>query len=598
MTTTIRRRAVIGLAALIAAAAALFAAVSSHSTTVASGASLKAAQDGSGQILTGGKRGGTLKVYASSDFEHLDPGSAYYVEDYAVIYATQMPLFEYAPNNATTAAPMLASGPAVISDGGKTVTVHIKSGVRFSPPVNRAVTSADVKYAIERGANPNVGNAYFAPYFGDLVGAAHATGGPISGIVTPNPTTIVFHMTQTTADVLIAALSLPLSSPVPKEFAAPLDKQQPTQYGVSKEVATGPYMLKADKTGKFLGIGYNPGKNATLVRNPNWSSKNGPQPAYLNQINISIGGAGPVIGRQVLTGSNSVQQDTPDSSIDELAYTKYYKQLYAVPGSGTHYVSLNNAKGPFANVNVRRAVYAVLDRSAMLRARGGQVVGDVGTHFITPGAQGFPQAGGLAGPKYPWNEHPSGDLALAETYMKKAGYPSGKYTGSAVIKVVDSNNGDDPAVGAIVKAGLTELGFKVNLALVDQSVVYAKYCGVPKAEIDACPSVGWARDFADPQSILYVPFYGPAITPTNNSNWGQVNDPTINAAMVKASQVVGTAARAQAWAKIDDMLVNLAVAVPWSFDKQPNIESADVRGINDLWNTGNWDWSYTSLKNP
>ena len=406
----------------------------------------------------------------------------------------------------------------------------------------------------------------------------------------------MFHLTKSTADLLVGALALPLSAPVPKSFAAPLDKLKPTQYGVSKEVFTGPYMLKSDKTGKFLGIGYNPGKNATLVRNPAWNPKTDPAPAYLNQINVKIGGAGPVIGRQVLTGSNSVQEDTPDSSIDELAYTKYYNQLVAVPGSGTHYMSLNNAKGVLTNVNVRRAVYAVLDRAAMLRARGGTVVGDVGSHFITPGAAGFAQSGGLAGPKVPWNEHPSGDLALAQTYMKAAGYKTGRYTGSQVIKVVDSNNGDDPAIGAIVKAGLTSLGFKVNLALVDQSVVYAKYCGVPKAEIDACPSVGWIRDFADPQTILYVPFYGPAITPTNNTNWGQVNDPAINKAMDKAALVVGSAARANAWAKIDEMLVNNAVAVPWSFDKQPSIESGNVRGINALWDEGAWDYAYTSLK--
>ena len=39
-----------------------------------------------------------------------------------------------------------------------------------------------------------------------------------------------------------------------------------------------------------------------------------------------------------------------------------------------------------------------------------------------------------------------------------------------------------------------------------------------------------------------------------------------------------------------------AVAVPWVFDKQPNIESADVNGINQLWNEGAWDYDYTSLK--
>src|SRR5665213_60271 len=194
MTTHIPRRVTLALAALIAAAAALFAFTSSQSPTPASGAALKPALTGSGENLTNGKRGGTLTAYSSEDFEHLDPGSAYFVEDYSVIYATQMTLFAYVPNNPVTASPLLASGPAIISNGGKTVTIHIKPNVHFSAPVNRAVTSADVKYAIERGANPNVGNGYFGPYFGDIVGAAKATGGPISGIQTPNSTTIVFHL--------------------------------------------------------------------------------------------------------------------------------------------------------------------------------------------------------------------------------------------------------------------------------------------------------------------------------------------------------------------------------------------------------------------
>jgi peptide/nickel transport system substrate-binding protein len=597
MTTPIRRRAIVALAALFAAAAALFAFASSQSTP-AIGAGLKPALTGSGQNLTNGKRGGVLTAYDSEDFEHLDPGEAYFDLDYEIMYATQMPLFEYLPNNTTVASPMLASGQPIVTDGGKTVTVHIKPNVHFSPPVNRAVTSADVAYAIERCANPNVANAYFQPYFGNIVGAAKATGGPIAGITTPNSTTIVFKLIAPSADLLIGALSLPISMPVPKEFAGPLDAKKPTQYGTSSEVFTGPYMLKSDKTGKFLGLGYQPGKSATLVRNPNWNPKTDPQPAYLNQVNINIGGAAQVIGLQVLKGSDALQNDTPTNANVQLAYQKYYNQLTAVPGAGDHYVSLNNAKGPFSNVNIRRAAYAALDRAALVKIAGGSIVGTVGTHFITPGSAGYTQAGGDAGPKYPWNEYPTGNLAVAQKYMKAAGYPSGKYTGNAVVKIVEANNGNDPEEGAVVKSAFASIGLNAKLILVDQSVLYAKYCGVPAAEVDACPSVGWIRDFADPQTILQVPFWGKAITPTNNSNWGQVNDPQINAAIVAATNVVGASARAAAWAKIDDMLVQKAVAIPWIFDKQPNIESGNVRGISALWNVGTWDYAYTSLKNP
>jgi peptide/nickel transport system substrate-binding protein len=182
--------------------------------------------------------------------------------------------------------------------------------------------------------------------------------------------------------------------------------------------------------------------------------------------------------------------------------------------------------------------------------------------------------------------------------MKAAGYKSGKYTGSATVQIVGANNGNDPAIIQNLNSDFTQLGFKTHVSEVDQSVMYAKYCGVPKQEIDACPTVGWVRDFADPLTVLYVPFYGPGIVPTNNSNWGQVNDPQINTAMDKAALVADPTARAQAWANVDKMLVDQAVAIPEDFDNQANIESKDVAGVNMLWNTGTWDLDYTSLKNP
>src|ERR1700683_1294979 len=133
------------------------------------------ALDGVGENLFNGTRGGTLTVYDASAFAPLDPGEAYSTIDNAVVLATQRPLFSYLPDQTQTPSPDLASGPAIVSPNGRTVTVRIKQGVHFSPPVDREVTSADVAYAIERGANPNVANPYFSSYFDYIVGASRAT---------------------------------------------------------------------------------------------------------------------------------------------------------------------------------------------------------------------------------------------------------------------------------------------------------------------------------------------------------------------------------------------------------------------------------------
>jgi peptide/nickel transport system substrate-binding protein len=96
--------------------------------------------------------------------------------------------------------------------------------------------------------------------------------------------------------------------------------------------------------------------------------------------------------------------------------------------------------------------------------------------------------------------------------------------------------------------------------------------------------------------VLFVPFNGKAIVPVNNANWSQLNDPEINAAMAKAAAITDPTAAAQAWGNIDKDLVNKAVALPLEWDTQPNIESKDVAGVNDLWNIGSWDFMFTSLK--
>jgi peptide/nickel transport system substrate-binding protein len=602
--------AICGLALAVAACGGSSSSSSGGSGGTAGGSTLKPALTGAGENLTNGKKGGTLTVYQHEDFQHLDPGESYFSLDYEIIYPTNRTLYQFLPNSTTTVVPDLAQGLPVVTNGGKTVMVHIRQGVRFSPPVNREVTSADVAYGIERAANPNVANPYFPAYFvGILKGADKATGGPISGISTPSKFTIVFQLTHPDATFFQGVLSLPTTAPIPKEFAGPLDKQKPTTYGTKFLVSSGPYMFKADSKGDIQGLGYQPGKSATLVRNPNWDPKTDFRPAYLDQININIGGDPNVIGRQTLTGSHVLMNDTPSGPVVKLAYQKYYNQLVAVPGAGNFYVALDNKQGPFTNVNVRKALWAALDRTAMIKVAGGKIAGQLGTHFIYPGTQGFAQSGGDHGLNVDYNNFPSGNMQVAAKYMKLAGFPSGKYTGNVTVKVVGSTGDPADKQAAIANQAVQSLGFKTNFTTVDQPVMFGKYCGTPKLNIDVCPNVGWIRDWSDPQTVLDPTFAGYNIVSANNSNWGQVSWQDapgtykagapltpLDQAMKAAEKIVGTTARANAWGKVDNSLSAQAVAVPWDFTLQANIEAKDVRGINDLWNIGSWDYDFTSLK--
>jgi peptide/nickel transport system substrate-binding protein len=238
-------------------------------------------------------------------------------------------------------------------------------------------------------------------------------------------------------------------------------------------------------------------------------------------------------------------------------------------------------------------VGAAIDRQGMGLAFGGSFAGATATHIITPGEVGFDQAGGMAGFGYDWLKNPSGDAALAASYMRKAGFKSGKYSGPTITMVADNSTNQRAAAERVLSA-IQSLGFKVNFRPTIRSTMYSKFCGVPKSEPEVCPSVGWLKDFADPQTMLDPTFNGKNIVPTNNSNWPQLNDPAINKAMDTAETIVPADQRATAWAAIDKQVTGTAGAIPWYWDKPPLVKSSNVKAVVSKSNAA-WDLSFTAL---
>jgi peptide/nickel transport system substrate-binding protein len=529
----------------------------------------------------GQKKGGTLNVVSAEGWQHLDPGESYFQIDYLVQYAVQRPLYSFTPDSKLT--PDLAAGPPQISSDGKTVTVKIRPDVMWSPPLNRAVTTADVKYAFERDFNPNVPNAYATSYY-PIVGADKSKGGPISGIDTPDKTTIVFHLTSNYGATFVQALTLPGSAPVPQSVAGPMDKHSPTTYdsAVTKQAFSGPYMIQS----------YQSGRSLTLVRNPNWKASSDYRPAYADKIVWKAGGDPNVLARQTLGSPDLLMADGPPAPVLKTAFEQKKTQL-SISTLGQYYASLNTTRPPFDNVNLRRAAVAVSDRSAYLLARGGKLVGQVATHFLGPEVPGFQEAGGARGFGIDFVSHPTGDMKVACKYMKAAGYKNCKYTGNAKVLIVGSNSDPGPKEMQIVQSGLEKLGFKSTIKAVPQQTMYSKFCGYTKAEYNVCPTGGWIEDFPDPYAYLYVPFSGKAIVPVNNSNWPQENNPQINAAMDKAAQITDPAQRRQAWADIDKMLVMDAPAIPEIWASNALVKGTQVKGVLDKWND-DWNLSFSS----
>jgi peptide/nickel transport system substrate-binding protein len=543
-----------------------------------------------------GKKGGKLTVLWTDDVDNIDCGISYYQMGFQVCAATQKALYGWEPDDAVNAVPDLAEADPEVSEDGKTVTVTIKSGVKFSPPVDREVTSADVKYAVERGFFNTVNNGYAQAYFGDIVGAEVGAkpGTEISGIETPDDKTIVFNLSQGTGGVLAGALAMPLTAPVPKEYAADFDAQNPSGYG-QNQVATGPYMISNDAEGKATG--YEAGRRIHLVRNPNWDPSTDFRPAYVDEIDMPQGNDDTAVAsRKILEGENMLNGDfDPEPAILKQVVSRQKEQLTLVPGGSGRWVAMNTTIKPFDDLNVRKAVVAGFDREAMRLTRGGELIGDIPTHFIPPGLQGHEEAGGLEGPGIDFMSNPAGDAELSAEYFREAGFSSGKYEGDEELLMVGTSEGVAQAAAEVSKEQFEKMGFKVRLRLVTQDSMYTKFCNGPKAEVAICPNVGWLKDFADAQTYLDPTFNGDNIIPTNNSNWSQLDDPELNKMMNDAKLLTDPQERADAWAEIDKRVTELAPAIMWLWDKSPTIRSANVNGVASEFNS-TWDLNFSSIK--
>jgi peptide/nickel transport system substrate-binding protein len=169
------------------------------------------ASAGASASSRGSFAGGTYRVGWEGSFsftDSFDPTGEYYYAAFG-IYSNLMLRtlvgYDHVQGPAgNKVVPDLATAVPKPTDGGKTYTFHLRPGVKFGPPVSRAITSKDVVFAMERLANPKDGGQY-SFYYPIIQGwDAYAAGKAktISGIQAPDDSTIVFTLTRPAGDFL------------------------------------------------------------------------------------------------------------------------------------------------------------------------------------------------------------------------------------------------------------------------------------------------------------------------------------------------------------------------------------------------------------
>ena len=186
-------------------------------------------------------------------------------------------------------------------------------------------------------------------------------------------------------------------------------------------------------------------------------------------------------------------------------------------------------------------------------------------------------------------------MAVAEKYMKEAGFASGKYDGDDELLMVTANVDPGKAQAEVAKAQLEKLGFKIRLRTVPQDAVYTEWCQQPAKKVAVCGSAGWFKDFNDPQSMLEPTFKGSNYSPSGgNNNLGALRNDDIDKAMDDAALLEGDE-RNEAWGEIDKMITEQAPAVPFIWDDTNLIHAKNVNAVGNAY-MNSFDLTFTSIK--
>lgn len=499
----------------------------------------------------------------------------------------------------TELVPDLAEAIPEPTDGGTTWTFTIKKGIKFAPPVNREVTSKDVAYAFERIGTESV-VAQYGFYYGDIVGMAEFKEGKaktIAGITTPDDSTIVIKTTKPIGD-LPYRLAMPATGAFPKEVAGCFTKAG--EYG-RYLIASGPYMIKGTdklditscKTMKPIS-GFNPTKQLSLVRNPNYDPATDSaeaREALPDGFEFIINTNEKDIFDKIEAGE---YEDSVDAVPPEVA--RRYSQddalkdrLKSYTDDSTNYIYMNLAEKPFDDVNVRKAVNYVMDRDALVRAWGGPFYGEPGTHIAPPGL--YPGSTEFDGYDPFASENNAGDLAKAQEAMKASAYDTDKdgvCDDGSCSGVLFLNRSVEPFVKMtpIIRESLAKIGIKVQVRELPTGPAY-ETSGVVANRIQIGANARWGKDYPDASTFMVL-FDGRNLLPTGNSGYALVGItaeqakefkielpaggvPSVDADIDKCSAALGDE-RTACWAALDKKLTEEVVPwVPYMFGKNTDL---------------------------
>jgi peptide/nickel transport system substrate-binding protein len=497
-----------------------------------------------------GKEGGTLTGSYASFPDYLDPQLSYTQEGWTAMYDTYLPLLTYKRANGAAGSevvPGLATAMPKISNGGKTYTLTLSKGLKYSD--GTPVKASDFASTVERLFKINSPGSF---YYEGIVGAeefAKTKKGGISGIETDDKSGKIEieltapHGSFTNELAMLFVALLPPGTPARNLTADP-------------PPATGPYMIsKVEK-----------GRGWTYARNPHWGKDNGPRvtevpSGHFNKVEITVVRNDATQVNDIERNKTMWMQPPVPSDQREAIVNKYEGTQFRIEHALNIYMFwMNTEKAPFDDPKVRQAVNYAVDTEALERIYAGSLAG---AHQVLP--EGMPGYKAL-------NLYPH-SMTKAKELVSEAN-PSDRD-----ITVWTDNESPNDEAGAYYQDVLDKLGFNAKLKTINADNYYTIIGNETTPDLDT----GWLAYFADypnPNAFFQPLLSGESIAPTGNTNFSRIDVPELNKKIAKLSEEPLGSKQESEYAELDRSFMELAPLAPYGtntlstfVDDQINLDS-------------------------
>jgi ABC-type transport system substrate-binding protein len=505
------------------------------------------------------RRGGTLRLASLNDITGLDPAgptNGLQMQAFTLIFDG---LVDF--DRDAHVIPNLADRWE-IDDGGRTYRFILHAGVQMHD--GRELTADDVKRSVERALHPSTPNPIASSFEGIDGYEAYAAGKAehLAGVVVEGRYVVSFHLVEPDA----AFLSLLAVSSMRPVCATAGDRFVDTWL----PCGAGPFKLEPG--------GWQRGVSLRVVRHDGYFRAGLP---YLDAVEWTFTMQQLPQRFRFEDGSLDLIQSPTQADTGRFMADPRWKAM-GVPlfDNTTHGEAMNTRVPPFDNVEIRRAVAAVIDRERYAWVKPQQM--SPLTQLLPRGMPGYD-------PSFEGQRH---DVSAALEHMRKAGFPYDPQTGTGGWPHPIAYIATDPSVESytsqLLQQELAGIGLRIELRFLSWSA------WVTLSERGDATMTTWAdqADYPDPNAFFEALFTTESLRGESSVNVARYSNPVYDAVVARARREMDPIARRALFRQANEILCDQA---PWAFTyaqhdfviHQPYVRgfaahpvwSLDVRGV-------------------